>query len=206
MFSGIIDTVIKSSILFADFAFLVIQMRIITGVAKGKRLVTPEGRDVRPTPERVKEGLFSALQFDIEGRRVLDLFAGSGQLGLEALSRGAESAVFVDAADASVKIVKRNIELTGFDDKARVFRSDYASFAAACRDTFDIAFLDPPYAAGLLMPAVKAVLPLMSDYGAIVCEHPPEVVPDNAVGGFSVVKTYRYGKVLVTVYRKGEPK
>ncbi len=206
MFSGIIDTVIKSSILFADFSFLVIQMRIITGVAKGKRLVTPEGRDVRPTPERVKEGLFSALQFDIEGRRVLDLFAGSGQLGLEALSRGAESAVFVDAADASVKIVKRNIELTGFDDKARVFRSDYASFAAACRDTFDIVFLDPPYAAGLLMPAVKAVLPLMSDYGAIVCEHPPEVVPDNTVGGFSVVKTYRYGKVLVTVYRKGEPK
>lgn len=203
-FSGIIDTVIKSSILFEDFAFLVIQMRIITGAAKGKRLVTPEGRDVRPTPERVKEGLFSALQFDIEGRRVLDLFAGSGQLGLEALSRGAKSAVFVDAADASVKIVKQNIELTGFGDKARVFRSDYASFAAACRDTFDIAFLDPPYAAGLLMPAVKAVLPLMSDYGVIVCEHPPEVELEETVGGFSVVKTYRYGKVLVTVYRKGE--
>ena len=137
-------------------------MRIITGAARGKRLVTPEGRDVRPTPERVKEGLFSALQFDIEGRRVLDLFAGSGQLGLEALSRGAESAVFVDASDSSVKIVKQNIELTGFENKAKVFRSDYASFAAACRDTFDIAFLDPPYNAGLLMPAVKAVLPRLS--------------------------------------------
>lgn len=179
-------------------------MRIITGAAKGKRLVTPEGRDVRPTPERVKEGLFSALQFDIEGRRVLDLFAGSGQLGLEALSRGAESAVFVDAADASVKIVKQNIELTGFESKAKVFRSDYASFAAACRDTFDIVFLDPPYNAGLLMPAVKAVLPLMSDYGMIVCEHPPEVKPEENVDGFSISKTYRYGKVLVTVYRKGE--
>lgn len=200
VFSGIIRLVI----MFIDFAFLVIQMRIITGAARGKRLITPEGRDVRPTPERVKEGLFSALQFDIEGRRVLDLFAGSGQLGLEALSRGAQSAAFVDAADASVKIVKQNIELTGFGDKARVFRSDYASFAAACRDTFDIAFLDPPYAAGLLMPAVKAVLPLMSDYGVIVCEHPPEVVPEPSVGGFSVAKTYRYGKVLVTVYRKGE--
>lgn len=179
-------------------------MRIITGAAKGKRLVTPEGRDVRPTPERVKEGLFSALQFDIEGRRVLDLFAGSGQLGLEALSRGAESAVFVDAADASVKIVKQNVELTGFESKAKVFRSDYASFAAACRDTFDIVFLDPPYNAGLLMPALKAVLPLMSDYGMIVCEHPPEVKPEENVGGFSISKTYRYGKVLVTVYRKGE--
>ena len=179
-------------------------MRIITGAARGKRLVTPEGRDVRPTPERVKEGLFSALQFDIEGRRVLDLFAGSGQLGLEALSRGAESAVFVDASDSSVKIVKQNIELTGFENKAKVFRSDYASFAAACRDTFDIAFLDPPYNAGLLTPAVKAVLPLMSDYGTIVCEQPPEVELQDTVGGFSVHKIYRYGKVLVTVYRKGE--
>ena len=179
-------------------------MRIITGVAKGKRLVTPEGRDVRPTPERVKEGIFSALQFDIEGRRVLDLFSGSGQLGLEALSRGAESAVFVDASNASVKIVKQNIELTGFGNKAKVFCSDYTSFASACRDTFDIVFLDPPYAAGLLMPALKAVLPLMSDYGTIICEHPPEVVPEETVGGFSIVKTYRYGKVLVTVYRKGE--
>ena len=179
-------------------------MRIITGVAKGKRLVTPEGRDVRPTPERVKEGIFSALQFDIARRRVLDLFAGSGQLGLEALSRGAESAVFVDASNASVKIVKQNIELTGFGNKAKVFCSDYTSFASACRDTFDIVFLDPPYAAGLLMPAVKAVLPLMSDYGTIICEHPPEVVPEETVGGFSIVKTYRYGKVLVTVYRKGE--
>lgn len=177
-------------------------MRIITGAAKGKRLVTPEGRDVRPTPERVKEGLFSALQFDIEGRRVLDLFAGSGQLGLEALSRGAESAVFVDAADASVKIVKQNIELTGFESKAKVFRSDYASFAAACRDTFDIVFLDPPYSAGLLMPAVKAVLPLMSDYGVIVCEHPPEVKLDEEIGGFKIARVYRYGKVLVTLYRK----
>lgn len=179
-------------------------MRIITGVARGKHLVTPEGRDVRPTPERVKEGLFSALQFDIEGRRVLDLFAGSGQLGLEALSRGAASAVFVDTLDSSVKIVKQNIELTGFESKAKVFRSDYASFAAACSDTFDIAFLDPPYNAGLLMPALKAVLPLMSDYGTIVCEHPPEVKPEENVGGFSIAKTYRYGKVLVTVYRKGE--
>lgn len=135
---------------------------------------------------------------------MLDLFAGSGQLGLEALSRGAESAVFVDAADASVKIVKQNIAFTGFEHRAKVFRSDYASFAAACRDTFDIVFLDPPYAAGLLMPAVKAVLPLLSDYGVIVCEHPPEVVPETSIGGFSVHKTYRYGKVLVTVYRKGE--
>ncbi len=178
------------------------QMRVITGSAKGKRLVTPEGRDVRPTPERVKEGLFSALQFDIEGRRVLDLFAGSGQLGIEALSRGADSAVLVDSSAVSVKTAKRNIEACGFEDRARVIQSDYASFCAMCNDTFDIVFLDPPYNEGLLMPAVKAVLPLVSDYGFVVCEHPPEVKVEESVGGFCVWRSYRYGKVLITIYRK----
>ena len=177
-------------------------MRIITGTARGRRLVAPEGRDVRPTPERVKEGIFSALQFDIEGRRVLDLFAGSGQLGLEALSRGAESCTFVDASDASLNLVRKNLESTDLSEKAKVVRADYAAFAAASRDTFDIVFLDPPYSAGLLMPAVKAVLPLMSDYGVIVCEHPPEVKLDEEIGGFKIAKAYRYGKVLVTLYRK----
>lgn len=177
-------------------------MRIITGIAKGKRLISPEGRDVRPTSDCVKEGVFSALQFDLEGRRVLDLFAGSGQLGIEALSRGAAAATFVDSSDASLKTVKRNLEIAGFQAQARVIRSDYASFCAMCRDVFDLAFLDPPYAAGLLQPAVKAVLPLMSDAGTIVCEHPAEVIPEPALGGFSVARTYRYGKVLITVYRK----
>ncbi len=178
-------------------------MRVITGSAKGKRLVTPDGKDVRPTPDKVKEGLFSALQFDIEGRRILDLFAGSGQLSVEALSRGAESAVLVDSSAVSVRIAKTNIESCGFSDKARVVHTDYASFCAMSRDVFDIAFLDPPYNAGLLMPAIKAVLPLMSDYGMIVCEHPIDVMLEESVGGFSVFKTYRYGKVNVTVYRKG---
>lgn len=179
-------------------------MRVITGLAKGKRLETPEGKDVRPTPDKVKEGLFSALQFDIEGRRILDLFAGSGQLGIEALSRGAESAVLVDSSSTSIKLARRNVEYCGFSDKAKVIQLDFSAYCAMSRETFDIVFLDPPYNAGLLMPAVKAVLPLMSDYGLIVCEHPPEVKPDETVGGFSIFKTYRYGKVNVTVYRKGE--
>lgn len=177
-------------------------MRVITGSARGKRLVTPDGRDVRPTPERVKEGLFSALQFDIEGRRVLDLFAGSGQLSVEALSRGAESAVLVDNSAQSVKAVRSNIENCGFADKAKIVQADYNAFCAMSRDTFDIVFLDPPYMEGMLMPAVKAVLPLVSDYGFIVCEHPPEVKLEEKVGGFAVWRSYRYGKVLVTVYRK----
>lgn len=193
---------IYSVIILCDSFVLVMLMRIITGSARGKRLVTPEGRDVRPTPEKAKEGLFSALQFDIEGRRVLDLFAGSGQLSMEALSRGAASAVLVDSSAVSVRAIKKNIESCGFEDSARVVQSDYAAFCAMCRDTFDIAFLDPPYEAGLLMPALKAVLPLMSDYGFVVCEYPPEVKIEENVGGFYAAKTYRYGKVHITVYRK----
>lgn len=180
-------------------------MRVITGTLKGKRLNTPEGRDIRPTPDRVKEGLFSALHFDIEGRRILDLFAGSGQLGIEALSRGAESCVFVDASKDAVKIIKSNISACGLEDKTKVYQSDFQSFCAMSRDTFDFVFLDPPYLEGLLAPAVKAVLPLISDYGAIICEHPPEVELEPEVGGFYIHKTYRYGKVIITVYRKGEP-
>lgn len=180
-------------------------MRVITGTLKGKRLNTPDGRDIRPTPDRVKEGLFSALHFDIEGRRILDLFAGSGQLGIEALSRGAQSCVFVDASKDAVKIIKSNISACGLEDKTKVYQSDFQSFCAMSRDIFDFVFLDPPYLEGLLAPAVKAVLPLMSDYGAIICEHPPEVELDPQVGGFYIHKTYRYGKVIITVYRKGEP-
>ena len=178
-------------------------MRVITGSARGKRLVTPNGRDVRPTPERVKEGLFSALQFDIEGRRVLDLFAGSGQLGIEALSRGAKSATLVDYSAVSTKIIKTNVENCGFEDRVSIIQADYSAFCAMSTDVFDIVFLDPPYNAGFLMPALKQVLPLVSDYGFVVCEHPPEVEVEESVGGFSIWKNYRYGNVIITVYKKG---
>lgn len=177
-------------------------MRIITGTARGRRLITPEGLDVRPTPEKVKEALFSALQFDIEGRRVLDLFAGSGQLGIEALSRGAKNATFVDLSPVSVRTIEKNLDTACLKEKARVIKTDYATFCASSREIFDIAFLDPPYEEGLLLPAVKAVLPLMSDYGTVICEHPPHVELPQEIGGFSVSRTYRYGKINITVYRK----
>ncbi len=178
-------------------------MRVITGSARGKRLVTVSGNDiVRPTGEKVKEALFSSIQFDIEGRRVLDLFAGCGQLGIEALSRGAESAVFVDCNDASLKAVKQNLQNTALEHKAQVHKSDYATFSLRCNQQFDIAFLDPPYKAGLLEDAVKKVIPLMSDYGKIFCEHPSELSLPESIDGFTVCKIYKYGKTLITVYKK----
>lgn len=178
-------------------------MRVITGIARGKRLVTVAGNDiVRPTGEKVKEALFSSIQFDIEGRRVLDLFAGSGQLGIEALSRGAESCVFVDCNDASLKAVKQNLENTGLASKSSVHKSDYATFALRCAQKFDIAFLDPPYQAGILQDAVSKIIPLMSDYGKIFCEHPSELKLPEKINGFAVIKVYKYGKTLITVYKK----
>ena len=179
-------------------------MRVIAGKARRLALKTVPGMETRPTTDRIKETLFNILQNDLPGCHFLDLFAGSGAIGIEALSRGADSCTFVDMSETSLALVRKTLEGTGLSNKARVVRSDYAAFAAACRDTFDIAFLDPPYSAGLLMPALKAVLPLMSEHGTIVCEHPPETVLDEEAGGFKKLKTYRYGKVLITVYRKGE--
>lgn len=177
-------------------------MRVITGSARGRRLNTPQGLDVRPTVDRVKEGIFSAIQFDIEGRRVLDLFAGSGQLGIEALSRGAEHCTFVDNSKQSVNCIKSNISACGFDDKSTVVAADSVSFISTCRDTFDIAFLDPPYRSGLYEKVMPPLVSHMSEYGVIFCEHAPVVELPESVGNFSVVRTYRYGKVIVTAYRK----
>ncbi|MBQ5911444.1 MAG: 16S rRNA (guanine(966)-N(2))-methyltransferase RsmD [Clostridia bacterium] len=177
-------------------------MRIISGMAKGRKLKTLAGDNVRPTSDKVKEGIFSAIQFDIEGRRFLDLFAGSGQMGLEALSRGAKSATFVDSSAESVKVCKENIASLGFEESSRLIRSDALSFLSLCGDKFDIAFLDPPYAAGLLEKALTSVCDKMSDFGTIICEHPPEVTLPEEIKGFQVYKKYRYGKINVTTYKK----
>ena len=178
-------------------------MRVITGIARGKRLRSLEGNDVRPTTDKVKEGIFSAIQFDIEGRRFLDMFAGSGQMGIEALSRGAESAVFIDSSPAAIKICTENVDFAGFLDSAKILKRDSIGYVSATAERFDIAFLDPPYEAGILLRALDTVTAKMSDYGIIICEHPSDVsLPDNA-GNFTVYKVYRYGKINVTVYRKG---
>ena len=178
-------------------------MRIITGSVKGKRLLTPKGENTRPTSDRVKEGIFSVIQFDIEGRTVLDLFAGSGQMGIEALSRGAECAVFVDNSRDSIEIIKKNLQNTELGTKSRILQSDYISFLSGKGEQFDIAFLDPPYENGLLFKALTALPQRMKQTGMVICEHPStETLPDK-IESFIKQKTYRYGNTSVTIYRVG---
>lgn len=178
-------------------------MRIITGSKRGKKLIALEGTQVRPTTDKVKEALFDILQFELAGGRFLDLFAGSGQIGLEALSRGAESAVFVDASPDSIRVVRRNIELTGFSDRAKVVRSDFAAFLGGTRERFDMAFLDPPYLTGLLQRALPLTVERMAPGGAVICEHPREEELPERAGEFSKYREYRYGRIMLTVYRRG---
>ncbi len=179
-------------------------MRVITGTARGKRLVTAEGVDVRPTPERVKEAMFSAIQFDIEGRSILDLFAGSGQIGIEALSRGAEKAVFVDQSAVSINHIDKNLKNTDFLDKAKVIKGDFTAVLLGMTEKFDYVFLDPPYASGFLEKALKLVQKNVKDHGVIICEHPKEQVLPETVEDFIIKKQYRYGKVCITFFiRKG---
>lgn len=179
-------------------------MRVITGSARGCRLQILEGNDVRPTTERVKEAMFSAIQFDIEGRRVLDLFAGSGQLGIEALSRGAQSAVFIDNSKKSLDVVKHNLSATRFEDRAKVISTDYMSYLSMTPDRFDIVFIDPPYSTGMLEAALQSVPRVMSDYGIILCEHPIEERLPEQVDAFKLHKVYKFGKLAFTIYRPAE--
>ena len=116
-------------------------MRVITGTARGIQLLTPKGMQTRPTADRVKEAMFSIIQFDIPGMRVLDLFGGTGQLGIEALSRGASEAVFVDAGESACALIRENLRRTHLESEARVFRNDYLTFLSNCREKFGIIFL-----------------------------------------------------------------
>ena len=179
-------------------------MRVITGTARGRVLETLPGEDVRPTTDRVKEAMFSIIQFELEGRKVLDLFAGSGQLGIEALSRGAAYAVFVDSSRDSVDCVKSNLLKTGLKSNSSVVQADSLTFIRTAKDKFDIAFLDPPYGKGLLQSVLPLVAEKMNDGGVIVCEHSKgEEMPAEA-GDFVLFREYKYGKTALTVYRKKE--
>lgn len=179
-------------------------MRVITGKARGIQLKTPEGMLTRPTADRVKEALFSIINFDIPGAKVLDLFGGTGQLGIEALSRGASSAVFVDAREDSCKLIRENLKRTKLEKDAKVIRSDYMDYLNRCREQYNIIFLDPPYAEVFLENSIKRIteIDILQSDGIIVAERPLGKELPWEFEGYTRSKDYKYGKVLLTIYRK----
>ncbi len=181
-------------------------MRIIAGTARRRVLETLPGDDVtRPTGERVKEGLFSAIQFELDGRHVLDLFCGSGQLALEALSRGAESAVMIDDNVSAVEVIKTNAKNTGLMKQCRISRMDYSEYlksAAAKGEKFDLVFLDPPYAKDVKDEVLKKVARagILAPGAIVVCESDVDRFTENeAVYGLNFRRKYRYGRVFITM-------
>ena len=180
-------------------------MRVITGSARGRRLKEIQGLETRPTTDRVKEGMFSILQFDLEGRRVLDLFAGTGQLGIEALSRGADSAVFVEQRKDALQAVRENLETCGLSDRARVVSGDAMSYLKS-GEKFDLIFLDPPYASGLLEQALEDIarFDICRRHGIIVAESAADKTLPPLGGPYSIYREYRYGKIKLTVYHRNE--
>mgnify|MGYP000814491844 CR=1 FL=1 len=177
-------------------------MRVITGSARGRRLETLPGEDVtRPTTESVKEALFSMIQFDIEGRRVLDLFAGSGQLGIEALSRGARSCTFVENNRGAKQVVERNLAHCRLEEQANVVFSDAVSFLNRS-GTYDLVLLDPPFRGGTLEKILPAVEKCVAPGGIVLCESETGIVLPAQAGSLTLQKQYKYGKVLLWKYTK----
>jgi len=179
-------------------------MRVITGKARGRKLQTLSGNDVRPTTDIVKEAVFSIIQFGIEGRVFLDAYAGSGQMGIEALSRGAAKAVFLDSSRQSCEIVKKNLEITGLSENAVVKNTDTLSYITGTPEKFDIVFIDPPYRTGILLQTLEKIPRVMNKGGIILCEHPAEEKMPGETGGFVLKKEYKYGKIVISLYSHKE--
>ena len=176
-------------------------MRIISGTARGRKLKEPVGNKIRPTSDRVKESVFTIVQFDIEGRRVLDLFAGTGQYGIEALSRGAKSAVFIDSSGDSVKLIAENLELCGLANPASVHRCDVLRFLEN-EDKFDLIFIDPPYETNLAEKAVQKIARFdkLNINGIIICELKADTQSPAVVFPYLLNKEYKYGGVKIVKY------
>jgi 16S rRNA (guanine(966)-N(2))-methyltransferase RsmD len=180
-------------------------LRVVSGTAKGRKLISPpdDGR-IRPTTDRVKEAIFDIIQFDVEGRKVLDLFAGSGQLGIEALSRGAKIVAFVDENSDAIKLIRQNVEKCAsvFSElQYYIYQSDAVSFLKR-KEKYDIIILDPPYMTNLMKKALDAIITVdkLEFGGIIICESPK---PLEELDGY-FRKVYKYGKTYVTVFKSEE--
>ena len=178
-------------------------LRVIGGTAGGRRLKEPVGFSIRPTTDMVKESVFNIIQFDIEGRRVLDLFAGTGQLGIEALSRGAKSAVFVDSRPEAVRLIWDNIKICGFTDAVSVYTRDALKYLAD-KEKYDLIFLDPPYDTPLAGKAISKIIEFdkLNRNGIIICEIKADSAPPVAVQPYHLLKEYKYGTVKIARYER----
>lgn len=176
-------------------------MRVITGTARGKKLKEPSNYDIRPTTDMVKEAIFNIIQFDIEGRSVLDLFAGTGQLGIECLSRGAKNVTFVDQSKESIAIVKQNLKTCELE--GRVVQDDSIAFLRR-GGKFDVILIDPPYASDLINKALSVInsVDILSEGGIIVCESSRDLELPAMQSPYFMKKSYNYGKVKITTYIK----
>ena len=179
-------------------------MRVISGSARGVALKTPDGSKTRPTADRVKEAMFSIIQFDLPGARVLDLFGGTGQLGIEALSRGAKFSVFVDQGAQACALIRENLKRTRFENSAKVIQSDYDLYLRKNSDKFDITLLDPPYAEVFLENSLKIIseIDILQSGGIIVAERPLGKEIPCEFSGLVRSKDYKYGNTLLTIFRK----
>ena len=176
-------------------------MRVITGTVGGRKLKSPDGEAVRPTADQVKQAMFNILQYDLEGRRVLDLFGGSGQLGIEAISRGAREVVFVDNSKTSIRLIRENLERCGL--RGTVLQMDAMSFLER-GDKFDLIFVDPPYDDGLYEPVLGRINDVdnLTEGGIIVCEARAAAVLPEMRAPYRKLRERKYGSVKLCLYTK----
>lgn len=181
-------------------------MRIISGSARGRKLKEPQGLDTRPTTDKVKESIFNIVQFDIEGRRVLDLFSGTGQLGCEALSRGAAFVTFVDQKREAARVTAENAKTVADPDRFEVLQRDALAFVASKPGKYGLIFLDPPYRTGLAEKSLEAIagIDIVAEHGIIVCETGVEEVLPPLAPPYEMGREYRYGKIKLTLYHRRE--
>ena len=175
-------------------------MRVITGTARGRKLQAPDGMDTRPTTDLVKEAVFSVIHFIVPCANVLDLFAGSGQMGIEALSRGANKAVFLDSSRKALDVIKQNLQNTGFVKQAKVLSGDAESFLTNAVEKYDIIFLDPPYNQGYPEKLLPLLGKPLSENGVILYEHDRKEELPEETDDLILKKRYRYGRTMISSY------
>ena len=184
-------------------------MRVISGTRRGKKLFSPAGDATRPTLDSVKESMFNLIQFDVAGSNCLDLFGGSGQLAIEAVSRGADSASVCETSREAAEVIKKNIKACGFTDIISLYTTDALAFISNYRGRpFDIVFSDPPYGSGLCEKSLEALAKApaaLSSSALVVCETAADAKLGETYGPLTLIKERKYGHVRIWIYRREEP-